>query len=129
MGSHKRQNTHQNFQGSQAISSRHGHLSLVLKERVLENKLQFQITKFKKSTTLLRPNLENYVEYNNIDPDIVFVIFFSKIKMVKELFVYSSLKCEIKFQSTNIYETLTLDGAFCQMLGVRNGQESHGHPI
>lgn len=76
MGSHKRQNTHQNFQGSQAISSRHGHLSLALKERVLENKLQFQITKFKKSTTLLRPNLEKYVEYNNIDPDIVFVIFF-----------------------------------------------------
>lgn len=42
--------------------------------------------------------------------------FFSKTKMVKELFVYSSLKCEIKFQSTNIYETLTLDEAFCQIL-------------
>lgn len=62
---------------------------------MLENKLQFQITKFKKSTTLLRPNLEKYVEYNNIDPDIVFVIFFSKIKMVKKLFICSSLKCKI----------------------------------
>lgn len=48
--------------------------------------------------------------------------------MVKEL-VYSCLKCEIKFQSTNIYETLILGGAFCQMLWVRNGQEAHGHPI
>lgn len=62
---------------------------------MLENKLQFQMTKFKKSTTLLRPNLEKYVEYNNIDPDIVFVIFFSKIKMVKKLFICSSLKCKI----------------------------------
>lgn len=42
--------------------------------------------------------------------------FFSKTKMVKELFVYSSLKREIKFQSTNIYETPTLGKAFCQIL-------------